>query len=120
MVGGRHDRLDTSLMKAAPDRCISKAGMEALRGIAILPGTRTGTTYAKASGLAVKIEDGDGYDRGTWAASVEALRQTGLLDGAALRALARYHRPTVLDPHGRVGAESIAEFVLAPVGELIG
>ena len=82
MVGGRHDRLDTSLMKAAPDRCISKAGMEALRGIAILPGTRTGTTFAKASGLAVKIEDGDGYDRGTWAASVEALRQTGLLDGA--------------------------------------
>jgi L-asparaginase II len=120
MVGGRHDRLDTSLMKAAPERCISKAGMEALRGIAILPGTRTGTTYAKASGLAVKIEDGDGYDRGTWAASVEALRQTGLLDGAALRALARYHRPTVLDPHGRVGAESVAEFVLAPVGELIG
>ena len=32
MVGGRHDRLDTSLMKAAPDRLISKAGMEALRG----------------------------------------------------------------------------------------
>jgi L-asparaginase II len=120
LVAGTRDRLDTSLMKAAPDRCISKAGMEALRGIAILPGTRTGTTFAKASGLAVKIEDGDGYDRGTWSASVEALRQTGLLDGAALRALARYHRPTILDPHGRVGAESVAEFVLAPVGELIG
>ena len=51
---------------------------------------------------------------------MEALRQTGLLDAAALRALARYHRPTILDPHGRVGAESVAEFVLAPVGELIG
>ena len=71
-------------------------------------------------GLAVKIEDGDGYDRGTWAASIEALRQTGVLDGAALRALARYHRPTILDPHGRVGAEAVAEFELAPVGELIG
>ena len=34
--------------------------------------------------------------------------------------LARYHRPTILDPHGRVGAEAIAEFELAPVGELIG
>ena len=39
MVGGRHDRLDTSLMKAAPDRLVSKSGMEALRGVAILPGS---------------------------------------------------------------------------------
>jgi L-asparaginase II len=120
MVAGRHDRLDTSLMKAAPGRVISKAGMEALRGMAILAGPRAGTTDSSASGLAVKIEDGDGYDRGTWAASVEALRQTGVLDGAAMRALARYHRPAMLDPHGRVGAEAVAEFELAPVGELIG
>jgi L-asparaginase II len=120
MIGGRHDRLDTSLMKAAEGRVISKAGMEALRGVAILPGARVGTNGTAASGMAVKIEDGDGYDRGTWAASVEALRQAGVLDGQALRALARYHKPTILDPHGRVGAESIAEFQLAPVGELIG
>ena len=120
MVAGRHDRLDTSLMKAADGRLISKAGMEALRGIAILPGPRTGTLIDTASGLAVKIEDGDGHDRGTWAASVEALRQVGVLDGQALRMLMRYHRPTILDPHGRVGAESIPEFELAPVGELIG
>jgi L-asparaginase II len=120
MIGGRHDRLDTSLMKAVPDRVISKAGMEALRGIAILPGPRIDTSATGASGLAVKIEDGDGYDRGTWAASVEALRQAGILDGQALRMLARYHRPPILDPHGRLGAESIPEFELAPVGELIG
>ncbi|HSL77977.1 MAG TPA: asparaginase [Candidatus Limnocylindrales bacterium] len=120
MVAGRHDRLDTSLMKAADGRLVSKAGMEALRAMAILPGARSGTLLDRPSGLAVKIEDGDGYDRGTWAASVEALRQVGVLDGQALRVLARYHRPTILDPHGRVGAESIAEFELAPVGELIG
>ena len=70
--------------------------------------------------MAVKIEDGDGYERGTWAATVEALRQAGVLDGQALRALARYHRPVVLDPHGRIGAEAIPDFELAPVGELIG
>jgi L-asparaginase II len=120
MVGGRHDRLDTSIMKAAPNRLVSKAGMEALRGLAILPGARVGSNGRGASGMAVKIEDGDGYDRGTWAASVEALRQAGVLDGQALRVLARYHKPTILDPHGRIGAESIASFELAPVGELIG
>ena len=120
MIGGRHDRLDTSLMKAVEGRLISKAGMEALRGIAILPGSRVGTTGAGATGMAIKIEDGDGYDRGTWAATVEALRQAGVLDGPALRALSRYHAPTILDPHGRVGAQAVAEFELAPVGELIG
>ena len=120
LIGGRHDRLDTSLMKAAPGRLVAKAGAEALRGVGILPGPRTGTSIATASGVAVTIEDGDGYDRGTWAVSVEALRQAGVLDEAALRQLARYHRPAILDPHGRVGAETVPEFVLAPVGELIG
>lgn len=120
MVGGRHDRLDTSLMKAVPGRLVSKAGMEALRGLAILSGPRTGTHEDGPSGMAVKIEDGDGFDRGTWAASVEALRQAGILDGGALRDLARYHRPVTLDPHGRAAAEAIPDFDLAPVGELIG
>ena len=120
MIGGRHDRLDTSLMKAVPRRLVSKAGMEALRGMAILAGPRNGTHEEGPSGMAVKIEDGDGYDRGTWAASVEALRQAGVLDGGALRELARYHRPVTLDPHGRAAAEAIPEFELAPVGELIG
>ena len=120
MIAGRHDRLDTSLMKAAPGRLVAKAGMEALRGLAILPGTRSGTNEAGSSGMAIKIEDGDGYDRGTWAVSVEALRQAGVLDGGALRELARYHRPVILDPHGRLGAETVPEFELAPVGELIG
>ncbi len=120
MVGGRHDRLDTSLMKAVPNRLVSKAGMEALRGLAILRGPRNGIHEDGPTGMAIKIEDGDGYDRGTWAASVEALRQAGVLDGGALRELARYHRPVTLDPHGRAAAEAIPSFELAPVGELIG
>jgi L-asparaginase II len=120
MIGGRHDRLDTSIMKAVPNRIVSKAGMEALRGLAILRGPRNGTHDVEPSGMAIKIEDGDGFDRGTWAASVEALRQAGLVDGGALRALARYHRPVTLDPHGRAAAEAIPGFELAPVGELIG
>jgi L-asparaginase II len=120
MVGGTRDRLDTSLMKALPGRIVSKAGMEALRGLAILAGTRTSGAQSGATGMAVKIEDGDGYDRGTWAASVEALVQAGVVDGHALRELGRYHRPQIMDPHGRVGGEAIPSFDLAPLGELVG
>ena len=115
MVAGTRDRLDTSLMKTLPGRIVSKGGMEALLGLAIM-----GTDRRKSSGLALKIEDGSGYERATWAATIEAARQAGLLEGATLRALARYHRPPSLDPHGRIAAEAIAEFELAPVGELIG
>lgn len=119
LVAGARDRLDTSVMKAVPGRLISKGGMEALRGVAILPGPRTRGQSAAASGLAIKIEDGDGHDRGTWAASIEALHQAGVLDGQPLRALGRYHRPQTLDPHGRMSAEAIASFELAPIGELV-
>ncbi len=120
LIAGTRDRLDTSLMKAAPGRLVSKSGTEALRGIAILRGPRVNGVSVPASGMAIKIEDGDGHDRGTWAASVEALRQAGAIQGQALRVLTRYHRPLTLDPHGRTGAEAVAEFELAPVGELIG
>ena len=43
-----------------------------------------------------------------------------MLDSRALRALARYHRPQILDPHGRLGAEAVPSFDLAPLGELVG
>jgi L-asparaginase II len=120
LVAGTRDRLDTSIMKAMPGRVVSKGGMEALRGIAILAGPRARGQSAAASGMAVKIEDGDGHDRGTWAASVEALAQAGVLEGQPLRMLARYHRPVTPDPHGRPAAEAVASFELAPVGELLG
>jgi L-asparaginase II len=123
IVGGTRDRLDTSLMKAAPGRIVSKGGMEALRGIGLLPGPRpgagTGAPTLPASGIALKVEDGDGYERGTWAATVEVLVQAGALDPQATRMLARYHRPVSLDPHGRVGAEALPDFELAPLGELV-
>ncbi len=118
LVAGTRDRLDTSLMKATSGRLVSKSGAEGLRGIGILRGQRNGASAA-ASGVAIKIEDGDGKDRGPWAATVEALRQVGVIEGQAQRVLARYHRPVLLDPHGRQAAEAIAEFELAPVGELV-
>jgi L-asparaginase II len=118
LVAGTRDRLDTSLMKALDGTVVSKGGMEALRGVGILPGARG--DGSPASGLAIKIEDGDRGDRASWATTVEALRQAGVIEGQALRVLARYHRPVDIDPHGRTGAEAVADFELAPVGELIG
>ncbi|MBI2775918.1 MAG: asparaginase [Chloroflexi bacterium] len=118
MVGGTRDRIDTSVMKAVPGAVVSKGGMEALRGLAILPGARTNGSGA-ATGMAIKIEDGDGHDRGTWAATIEALRQAQVLDGQPLRMLARYHRPVETDPHGRISAEAVPAFELAPLSELV-
>ena len=119
MVGGSHDRLDTSLGKAVPGRLLAKGGAEALRAVAVLGGPRGGK-YAGPSGLALKIEDGDGRGRATHAATVEALRQVGVLDAPALRALARYHHPATADSHGRAAGESVPVFDLAPLAELVG
>jgi L-asparaginase II len=117
MVAGTRDRLDTSVMKAAPGRILSKGGVEGLRGFALLPG---GPNKVAASGVAIKIEDGGGFDRASHAASVETLRQIGALDGPAARALGRYQRPRGTDPRGNLVAEAVSEFELAPVSELLG
>lgn len=115
-VAGSRNRLDTSVMKAVPGRIVAKGGAEGLRGFAILDG---GTRAEMASGIAIKIEDGGGYDRAMSAASVETLRQAGVLDPAALRALGRYHRPVAMDPRGEPIGEAVPAFELAPVGELL-
>jgi L-asparaginase II len=115
MVAGSRDRLDTSVMKAAAGRILAKGGAEGLRGFALL----ASEGRPSASGVAIKIEDGGGFDRAASAASVETLRQIGALDPAALRALGRYHRPLGLDPRGEPAAEAAASFELAPVSELL-
>ncbi len=114
MVAGSRERLDTSVMKAAPGRILAKGGAEGLRGFALLPGEGR-----PASGLAVKIEDGGGFERSTTAVSVEALKQIGALGATELRALSRYHRPVSVDPRGVPVGEAVAQFQLAPVGELL-
>jgi L-asparaginase II len=118
MVAGTTDRLDTAVMKAASGRIAAKGGAEGLRGFGLLPGAAA--RRAGASGVAIKIEDGGGFDRATSAASVETLRQLGALDSTALAALSRYRYPIGVDPRGEQAAVAEAEFALAPLGELIG
>lgn len=117
MVGGTRERLDTVLMKVRQGKVVSKGGNEALRAVGLLGGSRGAGT--SAAGLAIKIEDGDGRERATHAATVEALAQVGALDDRALRVLARYHRPPAFDPRGMMVGEAVAEFQLAPISELV-
>ena len=89
--------------------------------MAILPGPRIGTTTRGHPGWPSRSRTATATTAATWAATVEALRQAGVLDGGvAARAGPLPPARRSLDPHGRVAAEAIAEFELAPVGELIG
>jgi len=115
MVAGSRDRLDTAVMKAGQGRVLAKGGSEGLRCFGLTPGERL-----PATGLALKIEDGGGFDRSVAAASVEALRLVGALDSDSLEALGSYHRPVSVDPRGQPAAQAVAEFELLRPDMLLG
>lgn len=117
MVGGTRDRLDTALMSVRPGKLVSKGGAEGLRGVALLPGSRTASGDGAAAGLAIRIDDGNEVRAGR-AATVEAVAQVGALDERALRAVAAFHRPKATDPRGALVGETVAVFQLAPISEL--
>ncbi len=108
MVGGTYDNLDTELMRRRPGRLVAKAGADGMRAIGLVAGEG-----AVASGIAMKIEDGDLSRRAIKATSVETLAQVGELDERDLRALAGYHHPTVRAPGGEEAAMALPRFELA-------
>ena len=116
MVGGTEGSLDTMLMQQLKGRIVSKGGAEGLRGVGILPGARG--TGRPAVGLAVRIDDGDGFARANRAATMEALTQIGVVDERARKALAAQHRPVTRSAAGDIIAETIPDFLLAPISEL--
>ncbi len=116
MVGGTHDAVDTRLMRTLPGRLVSKGGAEGLRGFGLLPGAVS--DKSAAGGVAIKIEDGDGFGRANRSVSVEALAQLGALDADALERLNDLHRPPRRDPHGVEIAVTVPTFQLAPFAEL--
>ena len=111
MVGGTYDNLDTELMRRRPGRLVAKAGAEGMRAIGLVAHDGAG-----ASGIAIKIEDGDMARRAIKAASVETLAQIGVLDERDLRVMAGYHHPTTLAPGGGEAATVLPRFELAAVG----
>jgi len=116
MVGGTREASDTTLMRARPAALVCKGGAEGLRGIGLLPGARG--ERSPSAGVAIKIEDGDGFGRANRAVSVEALAQLGALDTQALERLTELHRPPSRDPRGIEIAASAPVFRLAPLSEL--
>jgi L-asparaginase II len=115
LVGGTRDRLDTAVMKTRPGRLVA-SGAEGLLGVALLAGARG--EGSRPAGLALKVEDGDNDGRASRAAGVEALRQLGVLDEAAVERLAPFHRPGLFAPDGTQVGEAVPGFGLAPLGEL--
>jgi len=116
MVGGTYESLDTELMRRRPGRLVAKAGADGMRAVGLL--ARSGDRGAPASGLAIKIEDGDLSRRAIKAATVEALAQLGVIDDRDLRALAAFRHPAVRTPAGVEAAIASPCFELAPLGEL--
>ena len=107
MIGGTYDNLDTELMRRRPGRLVAKAGADGMRAIGLVASEGTA-----ASGIAIKIEDGDMSRRAIKATSVETLAQAGVLDDRDLRVLAGFHHPTVLAPGGGEAATALPRFVL--------
>jgi L-asparaginase II len=97
MVAARHGRLDTDLMKAANGTLIAKGGAEGLHCSARLASAGGG-----AIGVAVRLLDGDPSQRARNPATVEALRQAGLLDEDALSKLEMYWMEEVRNRPGDV------------------
>jgi L-asparaginase II len=90
LVAGR-DRFDTVLMRAGGGYIVAKGGAEGYQGVGLLPRiTANGpasTWRGMSLGLALKIEDGNGQ-RGVSPATLEVLRQLGILEQLETQALA--------------------------------
>jgi L-asparaginase II len=135
MVGGTNRMLDTQLMRLRPGALVSKGGAESLRGIGVMPdrgaggaasaysrvgasNARTRSSLPAPAGIAVKIEDGDGFTRANHAVTIEALRQLGVIEERDLADLGPQWHPVTRDPRQRIVAETIPTFELAPIAEL--
>jgi L-asparaginase II len=104
LVAGR-DRFDTALMQIESAALLAKGGASGVQCVGI-PG---------GFGLAVKIEDGAGASgpiRPGAVVAVEALRQSGSLDDAAIPVLDPYARPPVRTVAGRVVGKARPVFAL--------
>ena len=87
MVAGP-GRFDTNLMAVCGGKVVTKGGAEGYQAIGVMPGAIG--PGSPALGITVKISDGDESSRARTLASIEILRQLGVLSSGELQALAEY------------------------------
>ena len=107
LIGGTTERLDTEIMRAAPNMLISKVGAEGVYTAGVFPCER----WPGGLGLAIKIEDGDDH-RARPTVVIEALRQLSFLQDDSLERLARYAFFPVRNRNSEVVGEVRAAFSL--------
>lgn len=111
MVAGE-GRIDTDVMRAVPDRLVSKGGAEGYHGMGLIQ------PEGSAWGIAIKIADGDGR-RGGHPVVIETLRQLDVLADTALAKLQSYHTWPITNHRGLEVGEVRANFKLVrPTGRL--
>lgn len=97
MVGGTAERFDTEVMRGGPGHIVSKIGAEGVYTAGVPPCER----WPKGLGLAFKIEDGEDR-RARSTIAIESLRQLGVLDEDAQKALSPYATFPVLNHRGEI------------------
>src|ERR1044072_3005085 len=107
LIGGTSERHDPELMRAAPERLISKVGADGV----YTAGIRPCEEWPKGLGLAIKIEDGDDK-RARPPVVIEAFRQLGVLRDESLEAVSKYAFFPVQNRRGDVVGEVTASFSL--------
>jgi L-asparaginase II len=107
LVGGTHERFDTEVMRAGRGLLVSKIGAEGVYTAGVVPCER----WPKGLGLAFKIEDGEDR-RARSTIAIEALRQLGVLDEDAYKALVPYASFPVQNHRGEKVGQIRASFRL--------
>jgi L-asparaginase II len=115
LVAGERRRIDTALMRAYPQRIVSKGGAEGVLGIGLPPASLpSGASFgAGPMGIAATIEDGNHARRAGDAVSIAVLRKVGLAADPLPSSLAEYASPAIVDPRGEQAGEVRATFGLA-------
>ena len=114
LVAGERRRIDTALMRAYPRRVVSKGGAEGVLAMGLPPGALPADARFGPGpmGIAATIEDGNLARRAGDVASMEVLRQVGLIAEPVPERLVEYAAPPILDPRGEQAGEVRAAFRL--------
>ena len=108
MVGGSlTERLDTEIMRQANGKIVSKIGAEGVYCAGVLPSPQ----YKRGLGIALKIADGSDK-RARPVATLEILRQLGILDATKSDSLRQFARPILTNWRGDKVGEIMPRFEL--------